>query len=126
MFIKFQRATKYYPKGLTNQRLAAARRKLQREQDALPLFADEIAEQQSTAELMILSKDKQMLFLEVERRKFIADNWRLARRILKSMPNDVRLEAIEKWHSNSFMPKTAIYMMCMLHTHFYDYYIRHK
>lgn len=126
MFIKFERVSRYYPRGLTNQRLAAAKRKLKKEQDALPLFAEEIAEQQSTAEVLILTKDRQIMLSEIERRKYIADNWRRARKILKSMPKDVRLKAIEKWHSNRFMPKTAIYMMYMLHTHFYDYYIEYE
>ena len=126
MFIKFERVTRFYPRGVTNQRLAAAKRKLQKEQNALPLFAEEIAEQQTTAEVMILSKDRQMMMLEIERRKYIANNWRRARQILRSMPIDVRTKAVEKWHSNRFMPKTAIYMIYMLHTHFYDYYAEYE
>ncbi|PTQ89818.1 hypothetical protein [Agitococcus lubricus] len=122
MFIKFQREARYQPRGVTSQRLAATKRKFKKEQERLPLFALEIEEQQPEIESYILSKDEQIIKHEIERRKLIADRWRLARKIVRCMPIDVRNQVIERWHGNRYMPKTSFYFIDMLYTHFREYY----
>ena len=123
VFIKFHREARYEPRGLTNQRLAAAKRKFKKEQERLPLFANEIAEQQTTAESYVLSKEEQIIKHEQDRRNNIANNWRRGRKVFYSMPVDIRRECIRKWNENRFKPKTALYFLMMLHTHFKEYCI---
>lgn len=122
MFIKFHREARYQPRGVTNQRLAATKRKFKKEQERLPLFAGEIAEQQLDAESYVMSKDAQIAKSEAERRQRIANTWRISRKIMKRMPDDVKKQCIERWHQNRFMPKTASYFIDMLYTHFREYY----
>jgi len=122
MFIKFHREARYQPRGVTSQRLSAAKRKFRKEQERLPLFASEIKEQQLEPENYVISKDAQIAKSEAERRKRIADTWRLTRKIVRRMPEDVKKQCIERWHQNRFMPKTASYFIDMLYTHFREYY----
>lgn len=123
MFIKFDRKLRYMPRGATGRRIASAKSKFKREQEALPLFASQIAEEQQTPESYILSKDEAMLRFEKIERKRVADNWRRARKMLKNMPNDVRDAAVKKWNSYRWLPKTASYFCDMIFTHFREYYI---
>lgn len=123
MFVKFQREARYEPRGVTKRRLAAAKSKFKKELEALPLFAAQIAEEQPHAEDYVLSNDSSMIAWDRKNRKKIANNWRRARAMLKTMPDDVKNKLIMRWNNSRWLPKKSHYFLDMIHTHFKEYYI---
>ena len=99
---------------LTERRLAAARRALQREQDECPLFANDIADEQPTPEERLRAIDARQVAHWQRIRDFNAQTWRAARRILFSLPAGEREQLLAAWQSAP-CPASASYFADFLY-----------
>ena len=120
--IKFAREFKPPLRQVNKRRIAAAKSRLKKEQNKLPLFSELIAEEQPTPEQHIEKIDIGLLEHERLSRQRVARKWWHCRRILKNMPDDIKEKAIRKWNDSRWLPKKAHYFLDMIHTHFKDYY----
>jgi len=99
---------KYSPTPVTARRLAAANRALKRERDRLLLFADEVAQEQESAEERIARIDEAFLAYEQRHRDLAARQWRRGRRMLQRVRAEVRDLLITEWN-RSRVPADAAY-----------------
>ena len=93
--MRFQRShIRYEPREMTTRRLASAKRKLERQAEALPLFAEQIRASQPTPEQVARKDDASWKrFVELNRRHD-AERWLEGRRLLRSLPAEHRAELI--------------------------------
>lgn len=99
---------------LTERRLAAARRALQREREDCPLFADDIADEQPTAEERVQEIDAAQVAHWQRIRDYNARTWRAARRILNGLPVEERDRLRAEWQSAPY-PASASYFADFLY-----------
>lgn len=109
----FVRVLPAVTQGVTPQRLAAARKALQRQRDKSPLFADAIAAEQPTPEERIERIDAGRVANWLEDRKRQAGWWRKARALYRSLPPDRQLAARERWGRRMY-PATPYNLMSLL------------
>lgn len=95
------------PRGVTPRRLAAAERALQLERERLPLFADQVAAEQPTAEDRIHRIDAEHLGQLQSHRDLAAKHWRWGRAQLASHP-ECAPDIAALWEKSS-IPPTAAY-----------------
>lgn len=100
----------------TSRKRAAYRRKLQAERDALPLFADQVAAEQTPVDEEMAGRrecwDRRM----AADRQHQADKWREARRRLASYPEPIRTALKAYWQGCKW-PADPTYLLSMLHMH---------
>lgn len=94
--VRFDRYPRYLAQA-TKQRLAAAKRAIQRERDAVPLFP-ELAPQE-TPEERIARVDAEVAAYWQRMRDHRAKQWRKARRWLYSMPEEQRKQILAEWET---------------------------
>ncbi len=109
---------------ITPRRISSVKRKFKREQERLPLFAEIIAEEQPSPEQHLIEFEQRYSLAEQERRNSTAKSWRRARKIIKAMPDAVKADFYARHHKSS-APKTAWYVLAMLHTFYRPYYDLH-
>lgn len=97
----------YLERPLTPQRLAAARRALERERQRLPLFASDITQ---TAEERIDAIDESNHEHTRKRRNLYARQLQDLRRIWREIPRVLRPDLERKWELSAF-PRTASYAL---------------
>lgn len=97
----------YLERPLTPQRLAAARRALERERQRLPLFAADITQ---TAEERIGAIDESNHEHTRKRRNLYARQLRDLRRIWREIPRVLRPDLEQRWALSNF-PRTASYAL---------------
>jgi hypothetical protein len=85
----------------TARRLAAAKRAVQREADAMALFPE--LRRFHTEEERMTQQDGNYLRLAAALRKGKARCWRDCRRILRELPADIRARVLAKWETR-YMP----------------------
>jgi len=100
-------------RGATPRRIAAAKRALQRQREALPLFSQQIAESQPTPEERIRQMDDRLCRQIEEDRSRRADGWRQARTLLRSM-SDRNKEALLDYWNRSHYPKDPSYLLGLI------------
>lgn len=93
---------------VTNRRLAASKRALNNEADKLPLFADQIREQQPTPEERIALIDAGQQQIVAQWRDHHAKTWRKGRRMLRELPSCCQKDLLAKW-DKSHMPADPAY-----------------
>lgn len=92
---------------ITPRRLAAAERALRLEREWLPLFADQVAAEQPTAEERIKRIDAEHAEYWQSHRDVAASHWRWARGILSQHPA-YAADILAKWEVSS-IPSAAAY-----------------
>lgn len=92
---------------ITPRRLAAAERALRLERERLPLFADQVAAEQPSAEERIKRIDAEHAGYWQSHRDLAASHWRWGRRILSEYPA-YGADILAKWEVSS-IPPTAAY-----------------
>lgn len=112
--MRFQRShIRYEPRELTTRRLASARRKLERQAEALPLFAEQIRAEQPTPEEVVQKADASWKrFVQMDRRHD-AERWLTGRRLLRELPAERRAELIAEWNAKK-CPAAPHYFMDFL------------
>ncbi len=82
----------------TERKRAAFRRKKQREQDALPLFADQIARKQRTDDEEMAGRTITWENSQNRDRRRRARDWRLARRLIGELPHATAMALRRIWN----------------------------
>ena len=106
---------KFYPhikatrREITPRRLAAARRALQRQADAVALFPE--LQPKQTPQERCEQFDQQAADMVQRWRDAEAANWKRARRLFRALESEARARVEERYWGNRFMPKTAVYLL---------------
>ena len=111
--MQFQPHIKATRRPVTGRRLAAARRALQRQTDAVSLFP-ELAPTESPEE-RIDRIDTDTVEMVQRWRDYAARTWRKARRKLRELTPEQRTAVLKRW-SNPHLPKQAHYLADLIHT----------
>ncbi|MBK8188858.1 MAG: hypothetical protein IPK79_00225 [Vampirovibrionales bacterium] len=98
--MRFARSHVRFKPHVTSRRLAAARRRLERQAMALPLFADQIRAGQPTPEESVAAADRQTKRQFDAHRKYEAESWLKGRRLLRQLPAERRAEIIAAWNAS--------------------------
>jgi len=112
--MRFRRQEKIEGRGISPRRLAAAKRALQRQADALPLFSAQIKAEQPTPEERIINHDNNFADWKQGCRDAAAKTWREARAKLRALPREEQ-EMILKYWNKSGMPAAAHYFATVMH-----------
>jgi len=94
---------------VTSRRLAAARRALQRQADAVALFPE--LQPKQTPQERCEEADRQTVAMVQRWRDREAANWKRARRMFRALPPAARAQVEANFWGNRFMPKTAVYLI---------------
>ncbi len=105
----FQRFIRAEPRPITARRIAAARRALQRQADAVALFPE--LQPTETPEQRCARFDLENVAAVQRWRDDEADRWRRARRALRAMSPEAQAQVDRRWAQNRFMPKTPVYLL---------------
>lgn len=97
----------YAERPITPQRLAAARRAIQREKDRLPLFAHEVT---TTVEERVKEVDEGARETKRRLRRWYARQLCRLRLVWRSIPASDRPQLAEEWETSTY-PKTASYAL---------------
>ena len=116
MHIRFKRALKSEKRGVTPRRLAAAKRTLERQADALPLFSAQIKSEQPTPEERIRTFDDSHAEWAQGMRDHYAKIWRKARAQLRSLPKKEQEVVLKFWNKSS-MSADASYFATVMHNY---------
>lgn len=81
----------------TPRKRSAVLRKQRIEREALPLFAEQIAAMQPSVNEVMAKRSLQADVFEVERRKFKAKWWRIARQSYYRLPAEQRMKVLTRW-----------------------------
>ena len=114
MHIRHVKRGRLQVRGVTNRRLAAAKRGLAREREKLALFRDEVAVMQPTPEERIEYYDLRQLKAEQSMRDLEAKHWRWGRRTLDAYP-ECRDAILAAW-CRSFCPADGTYFADFVRT----------
>lgn len=98
----------------TPRKRAAFARKQLAEQQAFPLFAEEIAEQQHSVDEEMAARSLNWAKREREDRQQRAVKWREGRRRLAAYPEDERRQLLAYWQRCSW-PGDPTYLLSMMH-----------
>jgi microsomal dipeptidase-like Zn-dependent dipeptidase len=110
-FIKSRR----HPFTDTSRKRAALRRKQRLEREALPLFAEQIAEEQPREDEVMDARAVQWARNEKRSRLQRAELWRKARRRLSSLRDNERRVLLHAWNSAPY-PAHPVYLLDFLHS----------
>jgi len=100
----------------TPRKRAAYVRKLKAEQDAMPLFAELIAEQQGSVDDEMTTRREHWNKRQAAERQRRAMKWREARQRLRTYPEPIRAELLAYWQQCTW-PGDPTYFLSMLHMH---------
>ena len=113
--MRFSRMDRYEFRDTYRKRLAFLR-KQQQERDSYPLFADQIAAQQTHVDVEMTER-KQILDTQHSKdRALRARKWREARAALAQYPDSERRELLAYWRRCKW-PGDPSYLLTMLHMH---------
>ena len=113
--MRFKRYGRYEFSDTPRKRAAFAR-KQRAEREALPLFADQIADEQITADEEMVARrvqwDREMSHVRARR----AAQWRRARSQLRGFPEAIRVALLAYWQSCRW-PADPEYLLSMMHSY---------
>ena len=112
--MKFQSHIKATRREVTPRRLAAARRALTRQAEAVALFPD--LQPTETPQERCDRFDLEGVAMVQRWRDDEADRWRRARRTLRTLSAEQRAQVHARFTLNRFMPKTAVYLLEVIRT----------
>jgi len=111
--MKFNPHIKATRREITPRRLAAARRALQAQADAVALFPE--LQPKQTPQQRCEQFDQAAVEMVQRWRDAEADRWRRARRMFRALPPATRTQVEARFWDNRFMPKTAGYLIETIH-----------
>ena len=111
--MKFNRGIKYKQKEATTRRISRAKRSLKQKREKLPLLAPLIPELNITPEDRIATQEDQWKERLTHSRAFTAKQWKKAREIIFSQPQEKRKELIRAWNTSPY-PKDPAYLLAWL------------
>jgi hypothetical protein len=97
----------------TKRKRLAYERKLRVEREALPLFAEQIEQEQTPVDVVMRERARRWDEQQRKDRQRQAANWREARRRLRSYPPDVAAGLLSYWQRCRY-PADPVYLMSML------------
>lgn len=100
----------------TARKRAALRRKQRQERDTLPLFADQIAEEQPSEDQVMKERAEQWEAQELRDRSGRAKKWREARRLIDALPDEERHAVRRAWDCAPY-PADPSYLLSVLHSY---------
>ena len=106
---------RYESRTVTNRQLAAAQRKLARQANALPLFAEQIRAEQPTPEAVIAKADDNFARFCAGMRRYEAQTWLRGRALLRALPAERKAALLAEWNA-AHMPATATFFVDFLRT----------
>lgn len=110
--MKFHRTPLAKPKNFklerSPQRMAAARRVVQRDKDSVPLFPELV--KHKTAEERVDANEVHRRDWQSEERNRRADAWRKARRMLRELPAITRQGLLRYWNGPASLPRDPSYL----------------
>ena len=95
------------------QRIAAARRAVQRDKDAVPLFPEMV--KHHTADERLRAMEVGAVEWHCEMRASRAATWREARRRLYALPPLTHAGVLRYWSSDSWIPRDPSYLADLIH-----------
>ncbi len=114
--MRFKRYEIRYEEHVTNRRILAAKRRLQREVDSMPLFADEVRASQPTPEELVARHNDGWRQACEEMRRHTAEAWLRGRAILRSLPPEQHAKLLAEWNNYKWCPGSSEYFLDFLHT----------
>ncbi|MFZ2629686.1 MAG: hypothetical protein WAX67_12510 [Rugosibacter sp.] len=93
----FDRYPRYEGFRDTPRKRSAVLRKQRSERESLPLFADQVAALQPSVDEVMAKRSSLADTVEMERRKFVAKWWRVARASFYGLPSDQKAKVITRW-----------------------------
>mgnify|MGYP000188662194 CR=1 FL=1 len=99
----------------TSRKRAALRRKQQREREALPLFADQIAESQPSEDEVMANRAVQWAAQELRDRNRRAQLWLKARARINALSANERAVLRRAWDCAPY-PADPVYLLDVLHS----------
>lgn len=94
----------------TSRKEAAAARKLRKERESAPLFADEIAERQPSLEEIRDARLAAVAKTERNHRARLAEGWRTVRSKVRQIPLPDRAVVLDYWNTHRHFPGTPFYL----------------
>lgn len=113
--MRFTRSEFRYIEKVTPRRIAAARRKLERQVEAMPLFADEVRRSQPTPEQLVDAANEGWKKDCASKRHHEAEGWLRGRARLRGLPKEQREALLKEWNA-SRLPGNAAYFLDFLWT----------
>jgi hypothetical protein len=107
--MKFYRYIRAERRPITGRRLAAARRALQRQTDAVALFPD--LQPTETPEQRCNRFDDENLARVQDWRDTRAANWKRARKTLRALTAEQQAQVDRRFTQNRFMPGDPVYLL---------------
>ena len=100
----------------TSRKRAALRRKQRIERESLPLFANQIAEEQPTEDQVMYERAQRWADQEARERSERAGEWRKARRMIDALPDSERRAVRRAWNCAPY-PADPSYLLSVLHSY---------
>ncbi len=111
--MRFKKLDHYDFQDTRRKRLAYAR-KLRRELEQYPLFAEQISAQQLPVDDEMMARARRWAEQAMRERKRRAADWRRARQKLRSYPGPVKAVLKRKWQTCGW-PADPTYLLSMMH-----------
>lgn len=111
--MKFYSHIKASRREITPRRIAAARRALQKQADAVALFPE--LQPKQTPQERCEQFEAETVAMVQRWRDHEAASWKRARRMFRALPPAQRAEVEARFWGNRFMPKTAVYLLETIH-----------
>lgn len=112
--MRFKRFEPYRPYAVTARKVGALVRRQARERDALPLFADQVAEEQPSIDQAMAARAERWARAFAADRLREAGNWRRGRREIAALPAAERRRFMAYWQRQWAGPLTASYLLMLL------------
>ncbi|GAB3385899.1 hypothetical protein [Azotobacter armeniacus] len=103
--MQFKRAERHEAITYTSRKQAAFNRKLVREQQSMPLFADQIAQEQHSWDEEKRRRDERNRRSVQRMRDLYARQWRKVRKDYHALPPELKAQCKARWHA-FWGPKT--------------------
>ncbi len=114
--MRFKRYEIRYEERVTPRRIAAAKRRLEREVESMPLFADEVRRGQPTPEQLVDRHNEGWRLACEKMRRHTAGEWLRGRAILRSLPPEQHAKLLAEWNGDKWRPGSSEYFLDFLHT----------
>lgn len=112
--MRFDRYGRHVPRERSPQRVAAARRAVRREAEALPLFPELVRPELASVDARLDHNERQAARTVEARRAWIASRWREARRRLRQL-RPLQAEGLRRWWQAGGVPASPEYLLDAIH-----------
>jgi hypothetical protein len=123
--MRFKRHVRH-PFTDTPRKRAAVLRRQQRERDAFPLFANEIAEGQDGVDEVMSDREAIWLRSEIETRVERAAKWLQVRADVRELPDHERRLFLDFWNGHRWFPANPSYLGTVLNMYRRGDYVEHE